>query len=61
MTKQTVKIKPNNFCSRCRTHSGVLQPRDNNWKQGYQPYKEYICSSCNLKWSIARTIKKENK
>jgi hypothetical protein len=49
--KRVNDIKPNNICPICRTKSGVMQPRDNEWEQGFQPYKEYKCSTCGKTWS----------
>jgi len=42
----------NKKCPVCRTKSGVIQPRDNAWKQGTQPYREYKCSTCGKVWTF---------
>jgi len=48
---------PNNYCPICRKRSGIIQPRDNSWEQGHQPYKEYKCSTCGNGWTVRRHIK----
>ncbi len=55
LSKKERKYMDNKECPVCRTKSGVIQARNNDWQpQGSQPYKEYKCSSCGKVWTARK-------